>query len=678
MSKERKYIEEIDGLRAFAVIGVLLYHFELGLPGGFIGVDVFLVISGFLITNIITKDLESGEFSLKRFFQRRVRRLVPASVVVVFGCFVAGFLIIDPHSLVGFSKTVVAYALFASNIFFSRGNGYFAESSDLMPLLHTWSLSLEEQFYFILPIVLLVLFRRSRKILILVLIVIGIASLVSSELFLKKTPGKCFFLLHFRLWEFIPGVLLALFYRRVKITGPFADVVLLAGLAMIVAPMFVYHSLTPFPGVSAIPPVMGAAMVIWVVVSSKSRASWILRVGVIRGIGLISYSLYLWHWPILSFFRHLVIEPTSVQLMVLAFLSIVVAVLSWRFIEMPFRKPGVFVKKVDPIVAAIVVSMASVGMGFVFIYKDGLPGRFDQETLEMVGDISWNGSEYLSEQGVGVKLGAEGIEGERIDFVLLGDSHGMMVCRQFDLAAKRQGLVGRAFVESGLVPVPGLWKPEQGKDELERHKNFHGRILRELNTLEPKAVILVSRWTALCSGITQDEVEDEKQSGRSWTLVASTESDKVVPEESPLVLSQALNSFVEQLSSMSIDVHCLGPVPECRESSCARNFYQIKRAPRLNDYEFPTIKLEEYTQRSEEAIAALKRVTDQGFTIHNVGPAFFDRSGFLPIVSERSYYRDNDHLTDYGVKVFLSEYIENMLIELEPETFHQNKLKNEQ
>lgn len=338
------YRPDIDGLRAVAVVGVLFFHAGLGCKGGFVGVDVFFVISGFLITSLILRDLREGTFSFVDFWARRIRRIVPALAVMALAVVVVGYFGMFPDYYKALGKQVIALVLCVSNVKFWRETGYFDTASDEKPLLHTWSLSVEEQFYFIIPIALFLIFRFKREKLALPLIVLTcVVSFAASVYASVNYPSANFYLLPTRAWELGVGSLLA-FVGPIK-NPKLREFSSFIGLTLIIGCYFLFPEGVSFPGASALPPVLGAALLIWSGTGQDHLPSInrILKLKSVVGIGLISYSLYLWHWPIFAYQKHLGYsadsDPVQFSLLVISFLP---AWLSWKYIETPFRIKRVF------------------------------------------------------------------------------------------------------------------------------------------------------------------------------------------------------------------------------------------------------------------------------------------------------------------------------------------------
>ena len=334
-----KYRPDIDGLRALAILPVLLFHADLGCTGGFVGVDVFFVISGFLITSLILKEINSDAFSLIRFWERRIRRIIPALIVVIAVTLLAGWFLYLPEDFCSVGKSVMAQVTLMSNVYFWRLTGYFAAGVDTKPLLHTWSLAVEEQFYVFFPLLLIFLARMKRFSFAKTIFWLGIGSFVLSVIGSYTKPAATFYLLPTRAWELMIGAFLAAIPEK-QVSNPWLnETVGLTGLGLILFSILYYSQDTRFPGLAAIPPCFGAAMII---VSGSGKSTLIGRVLTLRPsvfIGLISYPLYLWHWPLLVFSKYLAIKPQSTEIrVVLLMVSAALATLSWKYIETPFRK----------------------------------------------------------------------------------------------------------------------------------------------------------------------------------------------------------------------------------------------------------------------------------------------------------------------------------------------------
>lgn len=363
-----QYRREIDGLRAVAVLPVILFHAGFSVfSGGYVGVDVFFVISGYLITSILIAELEQGNFSIARFYERRARRILPALFVVMFACLPFAYMWMLPSQLKDFAQSLVAVVFFASNVLFWREDGYFAAAAELKPLLHTWSLAVEEQYYLLFPIFLLVLWRFGRQRVFWSVVAVAVLSLLLAEWGWRNKPSANFYLAPTRAWELLAGSICA--FMTVGRAQRSSNVLSAFGLALVVFAIFAYNDSTPFPSVYTLVPVVGTALVILF----AAQDTWVARLLSLRGfvgIGLISYSAYLWHQPLFSFARlRSVTEPSHVLMAVLAAASLLLAWATWYWVEQAFRK------RANPLLATRrIVFAASGAIGAVFVAV-GLAGH---------------------------------------------------------------------------------------------------------------------------------------------------------------------------------------------------------------------------------------------------------------------------------------------------------------
>ncbi|MAM61448.1 acyltransferase family protein [Maritimibacter sp. UBA3975] len=329
-----KYRAEIDGLRSLAVIPVVLFHAGSSLfSGGYAGVDIFFVISGYLITTIIIAELAGDGFSILRFYERRARRILPALLVVMAASIPGALWLMLPDMLRDFARSLVAVSLFASNILFWQESGYFAPAAELKPLLHTWSLAIEEQFYLFFPPLLILLWGLGRRAVLVSLAALFIGSLALAQVASQAMPTANFYLLPTRAWELLAGSFCAFGYHRLRANQWLAAL----GLLLIVATLFAYDGDTPFPSLYTVLPVAGAVLVILFARGGTPTAR-LLALRPFVFVGLVSYSFYLWHQPLFAFARiHAGGDPAPGLLYGLGALAFLLAVLTWRFVETPFR-----------------------------------------------------------------------------------------------------------------------------------------------------------------------------------------------------------------------------------------------------------------------------------------------------------------------------------------------------
>ena len=370
--KHLAYRPDIDGLRALAVLAVTIFHFnKQWLPGGFVGVDVFFVISGFLITGIIYG--KGPNFSFADFYGRRVRRILPAAAFVTIVTLIAGSFLLLPADVKSLSESAIGATLSAANIYYwlFLDTGYFAASSDTVPLLHMWSLGVEEQFYLIWPALMIIAMKvGGKRLLVATGVILAIGSFAVSEYFLARDPSFAYYMLPSRAGELLVGALLFLWQDSRRIPASAANVAGAVGLAMVAGSILYLDEKNGFPGVRSIIPSLGAALLILSGTNQRNLLSRIFGNPVARYVGLRSFSLYLWHWPVLAFYRYAYGEPTLSGGIACALLMCLLTLISYHLIETPFRArtPMWLITKAGPIIAT---SAGVMVLGYVLVKNNG-------------------------------------------------------------------------------------------------------------------------------------------------------------------------------------------------------------------------------------------------------------------------------------------------------------------
>lgn len=393
------YRSEIDGLRAFAIIPVILFH--AGTPlfrGGFVGVDVFFVISGYLITSICLKEIGEGTFSLWRFYERRFRRILPALFLVTAASVPFAYFWMLPDSLENFGQSVVATTLSANNILLFLTSGYWGHASEFKPLMHTWSLAVEEQYYLLFPPLLLALFLFVPRLALMVLILLALISLGASHISATRAPEATFFLLPTRSFELLAGSVCA--FVGARKAGVAGAILALAGFVLILASILSFSPDTPFPSFYAMIPVAGTALII--LFAHENIVARFLSLGPLVAVGLISYSLYLWHQPLFAFARiRSYEEPAAPVYLVLVAITVLLSMLSYRLVEQPCRdQRRTPLRAFAPIILWIGAVLCAVGLLFHFTH--GLPGRAHVKDTSDAGGMYISYNERAWEYAAGV------------------------------------------------------------------------------------------------------------------------------------------------------------------------------------------------------------------------------------------------------------------------------------
>jgi peptidoglycan/LPS O-acetylase OafA/YrhL len=505
-----KYRSDIQGLRAIAVVSVVLFHTRLDmLPGGFVGVDIFFVISGFLITQLIVGECGQGSFTLRSFYIRRVRRIFPAFYVMLLATLAAGFFLLSPAEYRELSHTAISAIFFVSNYDFASLSGYFNGSSDLQPLLHTWSLAVEEQFYIVFPILILAVLRFARPHLRSLLCLAAAASLALSIYLTTSDSNFAFYAAPPRAFELLIGAIVAIPGLPPATSQRLRDLLSIAGLLAMAASVALFTVRTPFPGSAAVLPCAGAALVIHAGKSGSSVGASLISGRMFRFFGDISYSLYLWHWPLLAFARHYYLAATPWPAVVgLVLLSVALAYLSFRFVEQPFMKKGGWRWAVLPLGAGAMV--AGSALAGAILLTNGLPERFSPLSLEMfAGAQDYNHQrERCHNDGSSVRAYADncrlGDSAAAPDTVVWGDSHGAELAAALGESAQREGRSVLQVTSNACPPSLDYSRPERPLCAAQNQATYDGiladgRIKRvvlaaDLQEYPPEG------WAALSAG----------------------------------------------------------------------------------------------------------------------------------------------------------------------------------
>ncbi|MFG1479581.1 acyltransferase family protein [Xanthobacter sp. V4C-4] len=556
------YRPDVDGLRAIAVGSVVLFHAGFGVfKGGFVGVDVFFVISGFLITSIIADDMGRGRFSLMDFYDRRVRRILPALLLVLAGTTAIGAFILLPGQMQDLARTLIPATLFYANVHFMGLESYFAPAAEELPLLHLWSLAVEEQFYIVFPLLLFALLRLGgRRLALGVLAAVALGSLAYAQIELEDAPRRAFFLLSARAWELLTGAFLAL-APLPKVRPAVAAGLGALGLGALLVPVFAYDRSTPFPGLAALPPVLGAALIIY---SGRFAAAGpVARLLALPGmvyVGRISYSLYLWHWPLLSLafiYRGRALTPLLAAALIA--LAVALSALSLRFVETPLRRPG--------LLGGRPAARLAVGAGALCV---AVLGALGLDRIEgRIWPLSPRGvlAEAAMREGHGMTIctttadfmpgtascatAPPGAEGDPAVLVW-GDSHARASFQGFAELAAAEGAGSRLLTLSGCPPLLGVEAPRFG-DEGADCASFNAAVLGEIARVRPRLVVLVGRW-ALWTTHARRNV--------ALTMADLPAAREPSAEGSRAAFPVALRRTVEEIRKLGVNVLVVGQVPE--------------------------------------------------------------------------------------------------------------------
>jgi peptidoglycan/LPS O-acetylase OafA/YrhL len=558
-----KYRKDIEGLRAIAVSSILLFHFGYeALGGGYVGVDIFFVISGFLIGKSVINQTIDRTFSFPAFFERRVRRLYPALVAMLLACCLIGPLLLLPQDLVSFGDSLIATSAYISNIFFFGQAGYFDSSAILKPLLHTWSLAVEEQFYIFFPLLMMPFgwLRASRKVILAAVVAMGLASFAAAEIYMTIEPAAAFYLFPLRAWELLVGVGVGAFPTPAAISSKrwLRETLAALGLALTIGTIILYAPATTFPGLHAVPPVLGAALVIMAGSGGKSAAGTLLSLKPFALIGLVSYSLYLWHWPLVVFLTYYKVGTLPQLWRIGGILAtIALAALSYRYVEEPFRwRRGNLVRL---FVSTAAVSLLLIAIGAVFHKTRGLPSRYSKQELAIADPAAgyrkqpWTCYSEKNPVHPGLAYCLIGDPKGTPDFLVWADSHGRVFHDGIDLAARASHRTGLMLWKGGCPPLIGVHKTESvsspATDALcfDRSQKL-AEILERDHAL--RDVLLIGRWAYYTNegGIGADAHNRITFSGP--------------PGSSAAIFAKAMRATVDRLDRQGRHVFILEQVPE--------------------------------------------------------------------------------------------------------------------
>ncbi len=661
-----KYRREIDGLRAVAVVPVILFHAGFkGFSGGFVGVDVFFVISGYLITGIIHQEIEQGTFSIVRFYERRVRRILPALFTVCLACIPFAWFWMLPKEFEAFARSLIAVNLFSSNILFWRESGYFDAAAGLKPLLHTWSLAVEEQFYLFFPLLLLLFRKTSKTTLLAVLIVLTIASLGLAQWATRTHPPAAFFLLPTRAWELGIGAILAMTATTWRdMDSRLAQLGSITGIGLIAYATVAFDETVPFPGIWALVPVLGAALII-VGARPFTVVGKFLGFRPVVEIGLMSYSAYLWHQPLFAFarIRSLSAVPPATYL-ALSALALVLAYLSLHFIEQPFRRKSGFIKR-QVFSYAVYSSVFIIAFGVAVDMGRGVPGRLPPEAVPLAAwandqnprqDECFVGGEIYKSPDKGCIYGSD----KDPDIAIWGDSHAMALSYQLAeaLAPKHEGL--RQLTYSGCSPVVGYHR----SDTTDRCPMHNAAVLNFLTSRKrPGTVILVARWSLLFEGERFDNREGGVEMGTPIYGLPLGKGANYISDPARIdEMGRLVRASIQALLASGKRVVLVYPEPEAGwdvPTYLAREVvYGIKRREPLST------SFDLFRERSRNAREQLDALPDNPNLVR-IEPEKIFCNTYLAArcvaeVDGKSLYLDDDHFDSVGASLLARGVVQAM------------------
>ncbi len=650
------YRPDIDGLRAISVVAIVFFHFGVpGFGGGFIGPDVFFVLSGFLIATRIFDQVEKGEFVFSDFYYRRVRRLFPAYFLMLSVSLLLAYFLLLPEDFRSFSKSFVAATVYLSNVEFYRETGYFDTAAHFKPLLHTWSLSVEEQFYLFFPIVVGFLAWMSRRQFFFVFLGLSIVSFMAALIVVEVNRSFAFYMFPLRIWELGLGVLVATgcyVLPKIKL-AIIREVLAWFALALILLPVLLYEPTTKFPGLSAVPVCLGAWLIIQLDFERPTFVQKILTLKPIVFIGTLSYSLYLWHWPLFVFYSYTNtngIGPLGVTIMLLVTFGI--SYLSYRYVEAPFRTGayGIYSTKKTVFTSTIAMSAVLMAAGFLVFQKNGMPNRFDEQTraaiaaTDLFGDISQDcvldSAQSRLEDIEYCEIGSP-FEAEHYTLIW-GDSHSPTYRHAFrDTLPDADALI----VWSGGCPalfdirVDEYVATAATDRECEQRNAAVKRLVTEDKRID--AVIILGRWSyyGQGTGIGADIQNEIKIWPQGEAFDPSADQYEVYIES----FERTINTLRQQ----GLKVFVIEQPPEFPEFS-ARTFVMNKLTGRISENEiaaFGIVDVETLLARQGPMMGLLDRLERQGdITVLRTHDSLCGDDTCSLMMDGAPLYFDNNHL----------------------------------
>ena len=667
-TNNKSYRPDIDGLRAIAVFSVLLFHLHHNnLPGGFTGVDVFFVISGFLITNILHKEMRVGNFSILHFYERRARRILPALCVVTLIVFAVCFFLFFPPDFKDFGQSTSATSLFMSNILFWKESGYFALPSLQKPLLHTWSLAIEEQFYILFPILLWILVKFfTHTVSILIFVFFCVASFILSEYLVRFYPDAAFYLIPSRAWELGIGGLIALLQPQIiaflnKTPRTVLETIPVLGALMIIYSLFAFNEYTAFPGISALFPTIGTALIIIAGLEHgtyKPLLNQLISYKWFVIFGLISYSLYLIHWPLITFYKYYTLKELNftAQLSV-GSISILLAYLSWRFIEQPIRAISIS-QKFILVTAGVSLAIMFV-LGVTIHLFNGFPERFSVQTNTYIKAQYSNNplKETCNVPGFSKHVTLPDEEactfgdlssGNLYSVIVWGDSHADHIVPAIShILQESTGITARQITKGGCPPLIDVTRQKtRASPPMFGCTETNSKVLElikqngNINT-----VVLSARWT--------DYINNSYLKSSTYSTLTKEHTIKN--------LLLGLERTLEELKKHNKKVILLGPIPEADYNvpACLAR----KSSSIFSNFSCLTREEENFLTRNKIILEALSQL-EKSFTnliVYQPYKSLCSEGKCIIQDNLQSLYRNDDHLSIYGAK-FLTKDIKPYLI----------------
>lgn len=662
--KTLAYRPDIDGIRAIAVLAVILFHAGFSLfSGGYVGVDIFFVISGYLITTFILKEKQAGHFLLKDFYIRRAKRILPALFFVITCGLPAAWIFLLPNQLLNFSQSLMAVLLFIPNFFFWKTSGYFDASSELKPLIHTWSLGVEEQFYLFFPLLFLVwgYFKFKLERLFWVCVIVLIASLFASNYGWRHHAMANFFLLPARMWELLIGALLAFFQMgfpcSLNFLEKYKSFLSVLGLSLIIYSILFFSRAVPTPSFFTLIPTIGTLLVI--AFSQGTLVYRLLSMNILVRIGLVSYSAYLWHQPLFAFTR--LYYSTSLSIFIYAILiglTFFLAYLTWLYIELPFRKSYQLSHTLKKILLYI-FWLLFVSFSIASFFTKGFEGRFkiSQKVVKSFALPERSKECFDLEKGHvredwSCLVSRVAVEKNVQDFFLAGDSHALQLLSVFEDAAKLTGKNGEFAGFSGCIPLLGVYPLIRDDQENKNCAALNQRVLSYVKTKHIKNIILVARWTYYTNG-------SYKSESKLINFIGKNKFDSPNINTSRAAFEYGLKQTINTYKTLGVHIYIITQVPAQLFEPQAVYYDAFGRSGEVQKtLDKDSVSFAQHLNLQSYVVAVFEKYKkDSSVTIINFDSDLCNEKNCPIGTSTESYYQDNNHLSAFGAARLQSKLI---------------------
>lgn len=673
--KKIDYRPQLDGLRAVAVIAVIIYHanitvFDISFfPGGYLGVDVFFVLSGYLITKIVASSLESNEFSYKAFYLSRAKRIVPALFFVLCVVSILAYYVLLPQELFFFSESLKSALFFLSNFYFSAEDSYDAVASIYKPLLHTWSLGVEWQFYLLFPLLLSLLYSLSKKYCIYFIVVSAVLSLVYASWLVENDANSAFFLLPSRAWELLCGGFIAQLevnkhsflssdkFRALSRFLPFISIV-----AIITSLVFVDHSYSHPSWITFLPVLSTMSYILFS--NDREITHRLLGWKPVVFIGLISYSLYLWHQPLLVLYRFNFKESIElIPFTVLFILTFFLSVLTYHLVEKPFRA-----RKINIVQrGAVVVAFSALYLASVFVINShGMPNRLgplkslfysmnDRKTFKIDGQVCHS-------RAISKSCYEEGNDKDKGTIVLIGDSHAATLSKNLYEGAIKRGYGYRQFTPGGCMAIESveMHRILKGVEEEIDACSIQSRQIAEFvkeHNKEKLTIVYASRLPLYTNGTRYDNGEGGIEQGEKYWVEPADPTQSLKG-----AVVEGLNNWVDSGAQLIL----VYPIPEAgwNVKYEAQRALQVSRSlsekQKIMDNLDLSTSYENYLVRTEEARNILDSVPDVALRVYPDKIFCADGERCITHSKRKLYYYDDDHLSTHGAKLVVADIFEQL------------------